>query len=470
MRSPGEKTNEKFAEAAQQWNLSELYQDLEVAKGKKLTPTEMKYLRGLLLSYSPSEIASECRVESATVSTTLSRGVYPYVPILLEDRLSQQIARASQVKNWTWVSQLLERAGYRLQPKAAATLMATNLLTFKVNDMTDDHESWDSKPDISVFYDRTDEIAILKQWALTERCRSIVLYGLGGIGKTSLAAKLALEIKDEFECLIWRSLRNQPSVQVFLADILDFLNCLPADQCLQTTSDKISKLINYFQQHRCLLVLDDVQAVLSSGELSGHYQPGFEGYGELLRRLEEETHQSCVVLTSWENLRQISRVSNSTSARSYRVEGLDAAAKAILANEKLADEHLWDELITAYRGNPLALRIIAFSIQELFGGSVTEFLEQNTFFLGDLEYSLHQQFERLSILEKEVLTCLALAEYPLKVAEILGGITSQISTSELLKILTSLERRSLLEKTRSDDGTRFTLQPTVAKYAKKYGQ
>ena len=348
--------------------------------------------------------------------------------------------------------------------------MSTYLLAFKVKEKTDDNESWDSKPDISVFYDRTDEIAILKQWALTERCRSIVLYGLGGIGKTSLAAKLALEIKDEFECLIWRSLRNQPSVQVFLADILDFLNCLPADQCLQTTSDKISKLINYFQQHRCLLVLDDVQAVLSSGELSGHYQPGFEGYGELLRRLEEETHQSCVVLTSWENLRQISRVSNSTSARSYRVEGLDAAAKAILANEKLADEHLWDELITAYRGNPLALRIIAFSIQELFGGSVTEFLEQNTFFLGDLEYSLHQQFERLSILEKEVLTCLALAEYPLKVAEILGGITSQISTSELLKILTSLERRSLLEKTRSDDGTRFTLQPTVAKYAKKYGQ
>ena len=460
----------KFAEAAQQWNLGQLYQDLGVAKGKKLTRTEMEYLRGLLCNYSPGEIAVECQVESATVSTTLSRGLYRYVENLLESRFRQQIAKASQVKNWNWVPQLLERAGYRLQQGATRQPKISVPFAIKTDGIPDANESWDSKPDISVFYDRTDEIALFKQWALTERCRSIVLYGLGGIGKTSLAAKLALEIKDEFECLIWRSLRNQPSVQVFLTDILEFLNCLSADQCIQTTSDKISKLINYFQQHRCLLVLDDVQAVLSSGELSGHYKPGFEGYGELLRRLEEETHQSCVVLTSWENLRQISRVSNSTSARSYRVEGLGEAAKVILANEKLLDEHLWDELISAYRGNPLALRIIAFSIQELFGGSVTEFLEQNTFFLGDLEYSLHQQFERLSTLEKEVVTCLALAEHPLKVAEILEGIISQISTSELLKILTSLERRSLLEKTRSDNVTKFTLQPTVAKYAKKYGQ
>ncbi|MEM7062641.1 MAG: NB-ARC domain-containing protein [Cyanobacteria bacterium P01_B01_bin.77] len=460
----------KFAEAAQQWNLGQLYQDLGVAKGKKLTRTEMEYLRGLLCSYSPGEIADVCKVEPATVSTALSRGLYRYIENLLESRLRQQLSKASQVKNWNWVPQLLARAGYCLQQGATEQPKVSVPFAMKLDGIPDANESWDSKPDISVFYDRNDEIALLKQWALTERCRSIVLYGLGGIGKTSLAAKLTLEIKDEFECLIWRSLRNQPPVQVFLTDIFEFLNCLPADQCLQTTSDKISKLISYFQQHRCLLVLDDVQAVLSSGELSGHYQPGFEGYGELLRRLEEETHQSCVVLTSWENFRRASRVSNSTSARSYRVEGLGEAAKSILANEKLLDENLWDELISAYRGNPLALRVIAVSIQELFGGSVTEFLEQNTFFLGDLEYSLHQQFERLSSIEKEVTTCLALAEHALKVSEILEGITSQISTSELLKILTSLERRSLLEKTRSNNVTKFTLQPTVTKYAKKYGQ
>jgi hypothetical protein len=470
MASPGEKPGEKFAEAAQQWNLGQLYQDLGVAKGKKLTRTEMEYLRGLLCGYSPGEIAKECQVAQATVSTTLSRGLYRYVENLIESKLCQQIVQASQVKNWNWVPQLLERVGYRFQQGAMVSPKATDLLPIKANGMPHDHESWDSKPDISVFYGRNDEIALLKQWTLTERCRSIVLYGLGGIGKTSLAAKLALEIKDEFECLIWRSLRNQPPVQSFLMDILEFLNCLPKDQCPQTTSDKISKLISYFQQHRCLLVLDDVQAVLSSGELSGHYQPGFEGYGELRRRLEEETHQSCVVLTSWENLRTVSRVSSSTSARSYRVEGLGEAAKAILANEQLLDEDLWDELISAYRGSPLALRVMAVSIQELFGGSVAEFLSQNTFFLGDLEYSLHQQFEKLSSIEKEVITCLAFTEHALKVSEILEGITSQIPTSELLKILTSLERRSLLEKTRSDNVTAFTLQPTVAKYAKKYGQ
>ena len=454
----------KFAKAAQQWNLGQLYQDLGVAKGKKLTRTEMEYLRGLLCSYSPREIADVCKVEPATVSTALSRGLYRYVENLLESRFRQQIAKASQVKNWNWVPQLLERAGYRLQQGAMVQPKVSTPFSVKLDCIPDANESWDSKPDVSSFYDRTDEITLLKQWVLTERCRNITLYGLGGIGKTSLATKLADEIKEEFECLIWRSLRNQPAIQLFLTNILRFLNCISSEECLLNSSDQITLLLKYIQQHRCLIVLDDVQAIFSSGELSGQYQTGFEGYGELLRRLEEENHQSCIILTSWEKLRESSRVS-SPIVRSYRVEGLGEHAKLILKDEQLLDENRWDDLILAYRGNPLALRIIATTIQELFDGSVEEFLSQNTLFLGDFKYLLHQQFKRLSNLEQEVMISLAMQGQPLKLVEILENIHFQVRRSELMDVLNSLGRRALLEKTKIKDDTVFMLQPTIAKYA-----
>ncbi len=458
---------ENFAKAAQSWRLDQLYKDLGVAKGNELTSTEAKYLRGLLCGYSPGKIAEQCHVGADTVRQCLSRHVYRYVENLVETQLIEQANQTAQVKNWRWVPRLLEQAGYRFQEEAKVIENRQPLAVVSTNLLLKAHESWDSQPDISIFYDRTHEITLLKQWVLTDKCRSIVLYGLGGIGKTSLAAKLAHTIKDEFECLIWRSLRNRPAVKPFLMDILDFLNYLPAGQSLQTPSDYISQLLRYLQEHRCLLVFDDVQAILSIGELSGKYQAGFESYGELLRRIEEETHQSCTILTSWEKLREASRISGpSMPVRSYRVEGLGNEAKAILTHEQLLDEDRWHELVTAYGGNPLALRIIASTIQDLFGGSVAEFLDQNTLFLGDFKYLLHQQFKRLSEIEQDVMNCLAHQGHPLTLPEILTGITSEIRRSELMAVLNSLGRRSLLENAKRENTTIFMLQPTIEKYVK----
>ncbi len=45
--------------------------------------------------------------------------------------------------------------------------------------------------DVSIFYGRTSELTLLKQWVINERCRLLALLGIGGIGKTALATKLA---------------------------------------------------------------------------------------------------------------------------------------------------------------------------------------------------------------------------------------------------------------------------------------
>lgn len=141
---------------------------------------------------------------------------------------------------------------------------------------------WGEAVDVSVFYGRTQELDTLDQCIVGDRCRLVAMLGIGGIGKTALSVKLAERIQNEFEYVIWRSLRNAPPIKDILAQLIQFLSNQQETQ-LPETVDGISLLINYLRSSRCLLVLDNFETILQSGEYTGHYREGYQGYGELLR-------------------------------------------------------------------------------------------------------------------------------------------------------------------------------------------
>ncbi|MEG5065781.1 NB-ARC domain-containing protein [Microcoleus sp. B3-A4] len=339
----------------------------------------------------------------------------------------------------------------------------------------------DDAPEISTFFDRTSELSTLKQWILENRTRLISILGLSGSGKSAIALQLIQHIQYEFDCIIWRSLRDAPPLQTLQTDLIKFLSqqqetnppnppLSRGGEDIQPPSPPLSKgglggVIDYLRSHRCLIVLDDVQTIFSSQQLAGNYQPGYENYGTFFKQIAESCHHSCIVLLSWEKPREIAALeSHQKNCQTLQLNSLGEPAREIFTEKGLAESEKWSDLIDLYRGNPLWLNIVSAAIKDLFSGNISEFFSYESLVLGDLEYLLHQHFQRLSDTEKQVMSWLA---NQIKAVEISKKpALLELSPSEFLKSVESLRRRLLIEKVQKGDRTLFTVQPAIAEYIK----
>ncbi|MBW4698273.1 MAG: PD40 domain-containing protein [Aphanocapsa lilacina HA4352-LM1] len=321
--------------------------------------------------------------------------------------------------------------------------------------------------DVTHFYGRAEELALLHRWIVEERCRVVSLLGMGGIGKTALAARFIERQRPTFECVIWRSLRNAPPIEQILSDVLRFLDVGPAAEAPPHLDGKLHRVLQLMQKQRCLLVLDNIETVLREGGWAGHYREGYEGYGELLRSAGEIAHQSCLLVTGREQPHELSALEgHALPVRSLVLAGLGEAEGRQVFQARGAffgSEAEWRTLIEHYAGNPLALKMVAPTVQELFEGQIGELVDLirgGMAVFGDIEELLQKQFHRLSDLEQAAAFWLAVERTPVTFARLRERFVSPAAQPQLVEVVRSLSRRSLVEKT----GEGFTLQPVVMEF------
>ncbi|MBV9582568.1 MAG: helix-turn-helix domain-containing protein, partial [Chloroflexi bacterium] len=270
-------------------------------------------------------------------------------------------------------------------------------------------QDWGEAPDTSGFVGRTEEVALLRRWVLEERSRLVAVLGMGGIGKTSLAARLAQSVAPNFERVYWRSLRNAPPVSDWLAAVIGFLS----DQQLvppASESERIGRLLELLRSRRCLLVLDNSETLFEPGVREVRYRAGMDGYGGVQQAIGETSHVSCLLLTSREAPPELAFV---PGARALELHGLGVSeAQALLADKRMnGDAQSWTSLVARYDGNGLALKIVGETIRQVYAGHVDEFLADalanSGAVFGGIRRLLDVQMERLSSVEYEVLRQLA---------------------------------------------------------------
>ncbi|MBI1296106.1 hypothetical protein GC175_14225 [bacterium] len=326
---------------------------------------------------------------------------------------------------------------------------------------------WGGAPYTTTLHGRQAELNRLRSWLVGDGCRLVGVLGMGGIGKTALTVRLAQEVADGFDGVIWRSLINSPPPTEILRTWLQILSGEHLVELPTSVDAQFDLLFDYLRRQRTLLILDNVESVLEDRERSGAYRPGYDLYDTLLQRFGAVDHRSCLILTSRERPRGLERLEREMPwVRWLDLEGLDrAAGEAILADQGVTihgDKEA--DLVGRYSGNPLALRLVAEVVQDLFLGDVGAFLSEETPLFDDIRDVLAQQFARLSALEQEVLLWLAIEREPISLSSLEKNLLNPVQRGNLLAAIRSLQRRSLLEGTHN----RFGLQNVVMEYATSY--
>jgi hypothetical protein len=429
--------------------------------GRSLKPVELLVLQGAWQAKTYEQMAEACEYSLAYIKQVTGPRLWKLLSQVYDQKISKTNVRLLLERYYSTAAE----PSVAQPPVNAVQINAVQSLEASLGLKDRAQTLWGNAPEVSIFHGRMEELATLKQWLVSDQCRLVALTGGAGIGKTALAVQCGHLLEDRFDAVIWRSLYQAPSVTHFVDDLLQTITQQPVDSA-DNLGRQRSELMAALRARRYLIIVDAGSAILQEGHLAGQYRNGYEGYGQLLQWVGQERHQSALLFVTQEKPNEMDRWEGDTlPVRSLKLQGLGTDARELLKERNLSHPEKWDDLIRLYRGNPLALKIVATMIKNLFGGDVSSFLGQQTIVFGDLNDILDEQFERLSALEQELLYWLAIECRPIPLAKLQADLLSPISTGELFEALGSLLRRELIDRSTNAGEILFSIeQPVVTHY------
>ncbi|MDJ0898127.1 MAG: NB-ARC domain-containing protein [Xenococcus sp. MO_188.B8] len=434
-------------------------------KPKVLSDLQEEVLRGAWEGKTYAEIA-----EQTFNDPDYLKGVGAHIWKNLSEALVEEVTKRNiklvAKRNYKKLLEINKKTQQKAINIPKDTNYASKTATLGNEIVTTQYRDWGDAIDVSLFYGRTTELDTLEKWLIRDRVRLIALLGMGGIGKTALAAKLARQVAPEFEFVIWKSLRNAPEFKNFLAELILAIANSQNLYISDNIERQINNLMNCFRKKRCLLIFDRLDKILARGELVGQYLDAYQGYGQLLRRIQDEQHQSCVLITSREKPTGLSlREGKKSLVRSLKIKGLSHNAMLHILFDRglIGTEATLKQFSDRCEGNPLILKMATATIEALFAGDVRSFISHHTLLYGNIWQLLDLQFQRLSSLEQQIMYYIALEKGDVSFTKLSNNIGSKIPYCQTIEALESLQGRSLIEITEA----RFIQQPIMLEYLQK---
>lgn len=314
--------------------------------------------------------------------------------------------------------------------------------------------------DPSGIYCREADLAILAEWlqgrSSGEYGRLLLIWGLPGQGKTTLALYLALHLQDQFDQIGYLDLPDGVADTQVMAALTTWL-CPPGSLPPQDAIP-IDWLMAQLTRRRCLLVIDHLESLFVPGQLAGTYAAHTEAIQLLLQRIATAQHHSTWLCLSQEKPADLA-LWLGPRVRDYGLLDLPSTALPILLQKSgnvMAQPEDYQVLYQRYGGSPLVLQGLARLIQEVYQGHLPSFLAEPTVILPDLvRQNLATVLERIS--EPELGVLYWLAQAPLSLTTLAQVMISYPGTV----VMQSLMGRSLCWGRVTNDSTQFDLPPLV---------
>jgi len=274
----------------------------------------------------------------------------------------------------------------------------------------------DIVPAVGVFIDRNEHIEAIRGFLGDDTRRLVIIQGLPGIGKTTLAGKLAEEVGERFKAVFWMTCRvDQASLDIFFAKLHSFFERNGEQELRGVWNDphpdqletKIKKLVRVLSMNSYLLIFDEFQNWMDSD-----FQLKNSEVRKVLTGILSSAHRSKVMLISDQRLLLDPVIFNLPlgSRMERTLLGLDKPSSIQLLSEtglKIRDEELLNRIINHCDGNPYMMQIFSFLVNGLHrnpedlltsGEAETKFTGLLQAATKDLSQESHRALEMLSIL------------------------------------------------------------------------
>jgi ABC-type dipeptide/oligopeptide/nickel transport system ATPase subunit len=307
-------------------------------------------------------------------------------------------------------------------------------------------------PQIIKFYNRETELKTLFNWILNQHTHLISVLGLSGIGKTTLVKRFVDLNLQQFEVIIWKSLKFPKSLEGLINDLLNVCQQEPKENI----DDKLKQLFNIFNDKKCLIIFDDLQNIFVTGQLAGQYQTEYKDYQNFFTMISETEHQSNVILISQEQCAEMECLDEELYPLKclelsglYDVEILRNVGLKDSSTTLTNDEESWLKLINLYEGNWFYLKNIIMLINKNYDGQVADFLAENTLHItNQMQSHFRKIFNHLSPREQEIVLELSKFKQPISREDLRQSLN--LTSVDFNNSLQSLQQRYLVTKIKED--------------------